>query len=190
MCFDDWGSVSVRQETLTPTAHVNAGRPPATEDAIVAPAQKLTGYRGGTGNIPTEGPRSTSWHSPVALLRDEHPARMQFCEFLHRHITEELFPHDIPCKAEACCTRDDVFSVWVRENPNAIRGRGYQFPSASAPCCGPHLCGDFPEAVLPGLLGDVPPAVIIARCCGHTREGVPDMERRVHGLLGRRISLR
>jgi hypothetical protein len=27
ICSDDWSSVSVRQEVLTPTVHVNSGRP-------------------------------------------------------------------------------------------------------------------------------------------------------------------
>jgi hypothetical protein len=47
--------------SVTPTAHVNAGRPqtvrtPANDDAIIAGVEKLTQYPARIGTIPTEGP--------------------------------------------------------------------------------------------------------------------------------------
>jgi hypothetical protein len=45
MCFDDWSSISLRQEVLTPAVDVNAGRPrtvrtPANEDVITAAVER------------------------------------------------------------------------------------------------------------------------------------------------------
>jgi hypothetical protein len=106
---------------------------------------------------------------------------MKFCELLHQHAADELFSHNILWTDEACFTRDGVFNVhnshlWARDNPHAIRKRGYQVRFSVSVWAaivgdivvGPYLIPDrltaqryrdFPETVLPGLLEDVPLAV-------------------------------
>jgi hypothetical protein len=106
---------------------------------------------------------------------------MQFCEWLrHQHAADELFLHSI-LWTDACFTREGVFNVlnshlWARDNPHAIRERGYQvrfIVSVWAGIVGDIVVGpyllpdkltaqqyrDFLETVLPGLLQDVPLAV-------------------------------
>jgi hypothetical protein len=57
---------------------------------------------------------------------------MLFCEWLrHQHAADELFLHNILWTDEACFTREGVFNIhnsdfWARDNPHAIRERGYQ----------------------------------------------------------------
>jgi hypothetical protein len=107
---------------------------------------------------------------------------MQFCEWLgHQHAADELFLHNILWTDEACFTREGVFNVhnshlWKRDNPHAIRERGYQVRFSvsvwagivGVTVVGPYLLPDrltaqryhgFLETVLPGLLEDVPLAV-------------------------------
>jgi hypothetical protein len=54
------------------------------------------------------------------LFADDHPLRMQFCEWLrHQHAADELLLHNILWTDEACFTREGVFSVhnshlWAR----------------------------------------------------------------------------
>jgi hypothetical protein len=134
---------------------------------------------------------------------------MKFCGFLHQHITDKLFLHG-NLWTDACFTRDDVFIVgnshlWARDNPNATRGRSLQRQRLDWNCRRhvvdpyllPHMLNaqirvyrDFLEAVLPGLLGDVLLAVITARRGSSLPSVDEHMSRKVHGLLGHRISLR
>jgi hypothetical protein len=102
---------------------------------------------------------------------------MQFCEWLrHQHAADELLWTD-----EACFTREGMFNVHnshlrARDNPHAIRERGYQVRfsvSVWAGIVGDIVVGlyllpdrltaqryrDFLETVLPGLFEDVPLAV-------------------------------
>jgi hypothetical protein len=71
---------------------------------------------------------------------------MQFCECLHQHAADELFLHNILWTDEACLTREGVFKahishLWARDNPHAIRERGYQFR--------------FSVSVWAGIVGDI-----------------------------------
>jgi hypothetical protein len=106
---------------------------------------------------------------------------MQFCEWLrHQHAADELFFTTF-CGQTKRVLREVVFNVlnshlWARNNPHAIRERGYQVRfsvSVSAGIVGNIVVGpyllpdrltaqryhDFLETVLPGLLEDVPLAV-------------------------------
>jgi hypothetical protein len=107
---------------------------------------------------------------------------MQICEWLrHQHVADELFLHNILWAGEAFSTHEGVFNVhnshlWARDNPHAIRERGYQVRLSVSVWAGvdgdivmgPYLLPDrltaqryrdFLETVLPGLLEDVPLAV-------------------------------
>jgi hypothetical protein len=108
---------------------------------------------------------------------------MQFCKWLRQqHAADELFLHKILWRDEACFTREGVFNVhnshlWARDNPHAIRERGYQVRFNVSVWVGivgdivvvPYLLlpdrltaqgyRDFLEIVLPRLLEDVPLAV-------------------------------
>jgi hypothetical protein len=72
---------------------------------------------------------------------------MQFCEWLqHQHAADELFLHSILWTDEACFTHECVFNIhkshlWARDNPHAIRERGYQV--------------HFSIIVWAGIIGDV-----------------------------------
>jgi hypothetical protein len=115
------------------------------------------------------------------MFPDDRPLRMQVCKWLHQHAADELFLRNSLWTDEACFTREGVLNVhnshlWVRDNPHAIRERGYQVSfsvGVSASIVGdtvvnPYLLPDrltaqryrdFLETVLPGLLADVPLAV-------------------------------
>jgi hypothetical protein len=186
--------------SVTPTALVSAGRPrtirtPANEDAITA----------AVGREPWRSSRDIARESGLSqqrvlevlhddqlqpyhysrsayLFSDDRPRRMQFCEWLrNQHAADDLSLHNILWTDEACFTRQGVFKVhnshlWARDNPHAIRERGYQVRFSVSfwagivwdIVVGPYLLPDrltaqryrdFLETVLPGLPEDVPLAV-------------------------------
>jgi hypothetical protein len=136
---------------------------------------------------------------------------MQFCEWLHQHAADELFFHNILWTDEACFTREGVFNVhnsqlWARDNPHAMRERGYQVRFSVSIWAGivgdivvgPYLLPDrltaqryrdFLETVLPGLLEDVPLAVRQRLWFQHDGRVDANMLRRVLENAARRTAV-
>jgi hypothetical protein len=184
---------------VTSTAHVNADRPrtvrtPANEDTIIAAAEREP-WRSSRDIAKEFGLSQPSvlkvlhddqlhsyhYSRSAHLFPDDRPLQMQFYEWLHQHAADELLLHNILWWTdEACFTREGVLSVhshlWARDNPHAIRERGYQVRfsvNVWVVIVGDIVVGlyllpdrltaqryrDFLETVLPGLLEDVPRAV-------------------------------
>jgi hypothetical protein len=185
---------------VTPTALVNAGRPwtvrtPANEDAIIAAVERepWESSRDIARELGLPQPRVLEvlhddqmhpyhYSRSAHLFPDDRPLRMQYCAWLrHQHAADEFFLHNILWTDEACFTREGVFNVhnshlWARDNPHAIRERGYQVRFSVSVWAdivgdvvvGPYLLPDrltaqryrdFLETVLPELLEDVRPAL-------------------------------
>jgi hypothetical protein len=84
----------------------------------------------------------------------------------------ELFLHDIPCEAEEysasvyerilMLSADAGISSLQRQRLHGNRRRNVVGPHLLCDTLNAQLCRDIPEAVLPGLLGDVPLALVTA----------------------------
>jgi hypothetical protein len=172
-----WGTGSV-----TPTAHLNAGRPrtlrtPANEDAIISAVERELSI----SSLDIGGELRVSQTRVLKVFRDDqlHP--------YHQSRNAHLFPDYQPVRIQICerlrhqHTADEIRlhverHLWARNNPHYIRGLGYQVHFSVGVWTGivgdiivdPYLLHDrftaqqyrdFLKSILLGLLEDVPPAV-------------------------------
>jgi hypothetical protein len=181
MCFDDWSSVSVRQEMYKHVAHGSTGTSQWRCHNCNCGTRRgeAHAHRTRTGTTPTEGPRSTFWQSLASLpLVTE---RMQFCEWTrHRHSEDELFfaQHSVDrhirvlrvnvCSASITVTSEHwviMLSANVSIRFRVSGWAGIVWDIVMDPyMLSDRLTGqwyrEFLETILPGLLEDVPLAMM------------------------------